>query len=275
MDKFLFDDLQLISCREYKVLQDFQFPEGWIIVLLLLSGSAEIHTPAERLVLSGGEAIIILPPSMRLALISPATASTVCFTQEFAISNQLIKTGRGYLNHVFHHPVQKIKLSKEETERLAAQITDLRKKALNGAAAPFAKEMVLLGFNLLLYEISALYVKQYPTNTGRASRKELLFLQFIEQVRLYCRQEHSVRFYADALFVTPGYLGKVVRDVSKGSAKQFIEMAIVAEAYMLLSNPSLSIAAITEALHFSSISSFSNFFKRYARVSPRIYREFI
>ncbi|WP_348823360.1 helix-turn-helix domain-containing protein [Flavobacterium aestuarii] len=79
-------------------------------------------------------------------------------------------------------------------------------------------------------------------------------------------------FYAGVLFVTSGYLNKIVKQVTGRTAKTLILEAIVVEAKNLLENSQSTVAEIAEELEFSTSSSFSIFFKRHTSLSPSQYR---
>lgn len=92
-------------------------------------------------------------------------------------------------------------------------------------------------------------------------------------MELHCAQEHSVKFYADALLITKGHLSKTVQQVTNKTVKQFIEvMRLILEAKILLQNDDLTILQIIEELHFCNSSSFSNFFRKSTFMSPSEYR---
>ena len=268
------EGLQIIDCQKYSIVAScsFAFHKDSIVLLLLLSGTLDVSDAKSIVKLTGKDIILLMPPVSINALIEPVVISAVCFTTAFAVSSKMTETGRGYLDHLFGNPTKQMQVTSKQLARFSERIHSLRKVATKKKPIQFQREIVLLLFNLVLYEYLSLMGPQ-GVFAGKPDRKEKLFLDFLELVQLHCRKEHSVKFYAESLFVTAGYLGKVVRNVTKYSAKHFIEMAIISEAYTFLADPSNSIADIADELFFTSISSFSNFFKRYAKMSPRIYRE--
>jgi AraC family transcriptional activator of pobA len=276
MVKYRLNGLQVIDCKQYNSVAacSLVFHEDWIVLLLLLSGSVDVVVAKNSLKIRDKEVILLLPPINIDALNESVVISAVCFTTEFAVFGKIIETEKGYLGHLFGNPNKQIQLTNGQSARLSERIHSLEKVAAKKKAIPFQQEIVLLLFNLVLYEYLSL-VRSQGVLSGEPSRKEKLFLDFIELVVVHFRKEHSVKFYADSLCITTGYLGRAIREMGGRSAKHFIEMAIVSEAYTLLGDQGLSIADIAEELAFSGTSTFSTFFKKAAMISPRAYRESI
>ncbi|MDY6114332.1 MAG: helix-turn-helix domain-containing protein, partial [Alloprevotella sp.] len=76
----------------------------------------------------------------------------------------------------------------------------------------------------------------------------------------------------DRLCLTPKYLSEVVKAVSGQTAGQWITTFVVSEAKRLLSDTSLSIKEIAQALHFTSQSFLGKYFKNATGLSPSDYR---
>ena len=108
-------------------------------------------------------------------------------------------------------------------------------------------------------------------NQNLARDAELNF-KFQELLAQHDKMQHTLKFYADSLFITPKYLIHAIKNASGKSPGKLIDEAIVAEAKLLLKNTSLSIATVAEELHFSDQASFSKFFKKHTGFSPLSYR---
>ena len=98
--------------------------------------------------------------------------------------------------------------------------------------------------------------------------------RFLGLVHEFAAQEHSVRFYADRLCITPKYLNKItVMHVDGLSPKKIIDDQLVAEIKVRLVNSSLSITQIAGDLNFSDQTYMSSFFRRLTGRSPADYRK--
>lgn len=104
------------------------------------------------------------------------------------------------------------------------------------------------------------------------TRQEELFERFITEVEAHYRKERSIKFYADLLCITPKYLSSVIFKVSQRLAGEWIDDYVILEAKTLLKSGRLSIQQISEQLNFPNQSFFGKFFKRYAGISPKEYK---
>jgi AraC-like DNA-binding protein len=142
----------------------------------------------------------------------------------------------------------------------------------NIASTEFENELRRISTNLLLFELKLIYAK-YVTSAGlHISRAEKIVMRFITVLSIHCRKHRTVQFYAGVLFVTSGYLNRVVKEVTGKPVKKMITEAVLAEAVNLLEDSEYTIAAIAEELEFSSLSAFDIFFKKLMHCTPSEYR---
>ena len=106
-----------------------------------------------------------------------------------------------------------------------------------------------------------------------SNRKKALFNAFLQKVEEEHRENHSVKHYADELFVTPKYLSTVVEEMSGKSAKQWINEYIALDAKVLLQSTQKDIQEISNDLNFIDVSFFGKFFKRMTGMTPKAFRE--
>ncbi len=124
-----------------------------------------------------------------------------------------------------------------------------------------------------------LWMRRNLDTGGRAGengkdRTVSLCHRFLGLVHEFAAQEHSVRFYADRLCITPRYLNKItVMHVDGLSPKKIIDDQLVAEIKVRLVNSSLSITQIAGELNFSDQTYMSSFFRRLTGRSPADYRK--
>jgi AraC-like DNA-binding protein len=95
---------------------------------------------------------------------------------------------------------------------------------------------------------------------------------FLQLVKDNFRQERQLKFYSDALCITPRYLSRVVRECTGSSASDWIERYVVLEARALLKSTNMTIQQISDYLNFPSQTFFGKYFKRRAGLSPKEYR---
>lgn len=129
----------------------------------------------------------------------------------------------------------------------------------------------------LLYEALMLLNRAYlqeasACNTDRETC-HLHLDKFIQLVNADSKEQHSVRYYADKLCITPNYLNEVVSSALNISAKQYIQNKVMDEAKRLLVYTNLPISEIAFELHFSTVSYFVRSFKQCTEETPLSYRQ--
>jgi len=104
------------------------------------------------------------------------------------------------------------------------------------------------------------------------SRRHELFCGFIRLVNAHCHEHRDMEFYANQLFLSPRYLGTLIRQESGRCAKDWIDNAVTTKAKVMLRHTNQQVAAISDKLGFPSTSFFCKFFKRLTGMTPQEYR---
>lgn len=131
---------------------------------------------------------------------------------------------------------------------------------------------IVKGFiQALLYILYASYIEQERNlkklNT-KTTRKQDLYIRFIELVKKNFAHERNIKYYAEQLYVTPRYLSQVVYKESGHYASEHIDNYVISEAKQLVIGRQYSILQISKMLNFSSISLFGRYFKKFTGYSP-------
>lgn len=104
------------------------------------------------------------------------------------------------------------------------------------------------------------------------SSEETLVNRFMMELKSNYRTTRSVKQYAEALCVTPGYLSSVLKRITGRTPLELISDYVVLEAKALLRSSDLSIQQICYRLNFPNQSAFGKYFKKIEGVSPVQYR---
>jgi len=137
---------------------------------------------------------------------------------------------------------------------------------------PYRKEITQGLLMALFYEIYNIYQGHVVQERIPKSRKEDLFERFIRSITESYKNERSVSFYADKMFLTAKHLSTVVKEVSGKTAGEWIDSLVILEAKALLKSSELSIQEIADELHFANQSFFGKYFKHHTGLSPKEYR---
>ncbi len=193
------------------------------------------------------------------------------FTKDFLLKNILnVHQLESFLFFTRNENVC-IQLDKQDAEPLL-QLYDILKNKRDNVDSPYHLEIIRSLFFGYLYEAAKIYQKGKIVTQSKFSRDAELNFKFQELLAQHDKMQHTLKFYADSLFITPKYLIHAIKNASGKSPGKLIDEAIVAEAKLLLKNTSLSIANVAEELHFSDQASFSKFFKKHTNLSPLSYR---
>lgn len=100
-------------------------------------------------------------------------------------------------------------------------------------------------------------------------RSEILFDKFMFLLNTHHTQEHSVKFYAIQMNLTPNYLSGVIKEFSGKTAAEWIDEYVILEAQTLLKFSGMTIQEIAYHLNFATQSSFGKYFKQQTGLSPK------
>ncbi|MET3019404.1 helix-turn-helix domain-containing protein [Flavobacterium hydatis] len=250
------------------------FNENYFSIILVKSGSVNLQINENKIHLFTNE-IITIPLSRFCKVLYINEPSEICvlsFTLEFAYINSLKHPHIGYFElYIAKYPA-KIALKNKDFLHLLDLFRLLFSKAKRYRKHVFKEETLMLGFNLLIYDLAERYYQFYKELNIDNTLKEKILLQFFRTLELNYKKQHGVKFYADVLCITADHLTKIVKESTQKTAKEFIVDAIILESKYLLQNQDLTIINITEELQFGNSSLFSNFFKKHTFLSPSEYR---
>jgi YesN/AraC family two-component response regulator len=69
--------------------------------------------------------------------------------------------------------------------------------------------------------------KQPPMMTDNANHQEVIRERFKNLVEGHSDKQHSVSWYANAMFISPDYLSKIIREYDGRSARAWINASII------------------------------------------------
>lgn len=111
-------------------------------------------------------------------------------------------------------------------------------------------------------------VEQEPATAQPFSRRISYVQDFMKLVHEHFRQERSVGFYADKLFISPKYLSLIIKEVTGKSAATWIDDCVILEAKNMLKYSGKNVQQIAYELNFNNQSSFGKYFKHLTGMSP-------
>lgn len=136
----------------------------------------------------------------------------------------------------------------------------------------YRNEIIYHGFNVFMFEISAILKKYRKSDHFKTTRKENLLMIFFKLLTHNFKVERSVRYYADQMFVSSKHLTKIMKELTNKTCGQIINDMVISEAKILLHDLSMSVKNVADTLHFSDQFFFSKFFKHHTGLTPSEYK---
>lgn len=243
-------------------------------ILLVKSGGLQIRLrddcfelcASDLVVLTKGLTVAILDTDPKLKLLY------VTFSIDYVIKNC---SGKALTDAAYFSSGQNIAMMKLDSKsfHLVSIIYKLMLHVnTNNETESQDMELGRVSFNLFLYKLRSIYgdiVSNYQLNFRRDDN---LVYQFLSLSGLHLKQQHSVRYYADALHVPSYRLNRVVKHITGKTAKKILEETLVMEAKKALIGTQETIASISFELGFRSSSNFSAFFQKHVGTTALEYR---
>lgn len=123
-----------------------------------------------------------------------------------------------------------------------------------------------------LWYVNNLWQQQQQREQQGFSREQQLFTRFITLVNEQAATHHTIDFYASALCLSPRYMGRLIKEVSGRSAKEWIDDAIVTGAKVRLKHSDRLVRQIADEMNFPNVSFFCKYFKRMTGLTPNEYK---
>ncbi|MFC0779962.1 helix-turn-helix domain-containing protein [Flavobacterium sp. HJSW_4] len=267
-------DIHLIKKYEAVTSGEDEFRSENLAILLIRSGSFKLKLEDVIQDLSARDLIIIPKDSdcNILEIRDRLQLYLVTFSSEFAVKNCLKKELIDSFYFFIRKEMMKASLDENEYSVLSLIYRLVYYVNLDANSGGCESELRRISLNLFLYELQVIYTKHLGNSIASFTRKENIVMEFLTILSIHYKKQHHVQFYAGALFITPIYLNRVVKEVTGKSVKLLIIEAIVSEAKILLEDIQLSLVEIAEELGFDNLSIFRIFFKKYTLLSPSDYR---
>lgn len=159
------------------------------------------------------------------------------------------------------------------SKHLERRILYEKTSSLKGPKWMVAHEFTMLIFRALVLKALDVCLENAMPSSSYNDRSDAFVYQFIVEVFNNYREHREVMFYAATMCVSPSYLSTVVKQKTGKPALQWIIDLVINEAKQELRYTNKSIKEISVNLSFSTQSFFGKYFKKYAGMSPKAYRE--
>ncbi|MFG4003303.1 AraC family transcriptional regulator [Flavobacterium aquidurense] len=269
------EGLHIYINKENIIENPFPYPfrSDSYTIMIILSGSSKIQFNLIDYTLQANDIILTSPHTVThiKEIESSVSLIGINFTMNFALSHSLNRTDVSAFEFFASKTALSLKLKESEVSILS-KLTELLHEKNTTKSTFYSKEILAHSFNLLMYQVAAIYSERYATTITKMTRKEELTSKFIKLLEENFKKERKVQFYSDLLNLTAAHLSKILKEVSGKTTGELIDAVVITEACILLANPALSISQISDELNFSDQSFFGKFFKKHIGLSPSEYR---
>ena len=273
----MFTYSELVSQLQQKnpsFLEDMRRPHKFDFFLFInhTSGGAKFKIDMEEYEVETGGNVITCTPGQIISLESVTPdfdADVMILSSQFMES--LLVYLKGTIPVRFGMMRQIVFKINEQAKQMQMIFIKAVQHVLKQTDNPFRLQMVQHVMMAIFYASDAPQSMSNKSDVIR-SNADVLSKQFLELVKENFRKERQLKFYADALCITPRYLSRVVKECTGSSAADWIERYVVLEARALLKSTTMTIQQISYELNFPSQTFFGKYFKRRVGMSPKDYR---
>lgn len=245
-------------------------------LMMILEGRLKLQINFETFDVGPDNLILFSPKSVIhiLEVIIPVRTIGMVFTDEYALKHISTFKDINVLRFLSSTEMPVLSLSQHKRSTVFSLLETIYVlNSQNDEENYYRKEKTFHYFNLLGLEVTEEYRAQIEKVGMKTSKKRETVHEFLNFLSVHVDRERTVQFYADKLFITPGHLSKLLKEVSGYTAREVIEEGVVLEARNLLMDTSLSLAQIAYKLNFSDQSFFGKFFKKKMKITPKTFRD--
>ena len=255
-DLFIMMNIRELGIDHILPGQPYRVEEGRVI--LVKEGWGRVVVNLEEIRLSPHDVLVLFPDS---------TFEIQELGEDFNLSAFNFKSGP-YLPSTSSHWHASLD---EEDWTIAGLYIDLLWREMH--REPLIEDAIAHLHTSLLFAVKHVAEKEAILRRENATRREVLFHQFLELVNTNGLKERRMEWYAGKLCITPNHLGAVVKNASGLTVMQWLNRYTIQNAKVLLRYSELSIWEIAEKLNFANPSFFSKFFKKETGMTPGQYRK--
>lgn len=141
----------------------------------------------------------------------------------------------------------------------------------------YSKDIILTNIESILKYSQRFYDRQFINRTELSgllvSKFNNILTAYLESGQITDKGLPSVKYMADQLHVSPGYLSDMLKKETGKTAIELIHTFLISEAKNLLKGVDNRVAEIANTLGFENFSYFSRFFKKETGITPNQFKK--
>ena len=248
-----------------------------ILFVLCLKGKLEVEINLQQIELSSNSLLCLGPDkiiSSKQTDFSDFEAYFLFMSPQFLRDinidmNVMNNIGRMASLKSSRQPV--LLLSDEESQLLQKYMELLHYNTIKNSDELYIKNIsrnIIASVIYQIFQFGEKYMPHERVEERPLSRRANYVQEFMRLMHENYRQERSVGFYADKLFISPKYLSLIIKEMTGRSAAEWIDECVILEAKNLLRYSGKNIQQVAYELNFTNQSSFGKYFKHLTGMSP-------
>lgn len=167
-------------------------------------------------------------------------------------------------------------LQQQQIENLTAAL-DQRLQLLQQTPNESSRQILMhiiskLG-ECLIHEIIYHFLSRQTITEDSLDNKDHILQSFVISLMENYKRNREVAYYAQLQCLTPRYFSSIIKEKSGKTPQQWIIQMVINSIKQSLLYTSKSIKELSVEFNFANQSFFGKYFKEYARMSPREFRE--
>lgn len=263
------DFIVLDDLSKFKIPNDSPIRLGAFTISLCLNGHITTDINMIRYDVQPGDMVITLPKD----IIEHKDVSSDIRGIFFIVSQRFIeeafpKIGEILPIFLYIQKYPKIELTANQCFNIQ-QFYDFFIQRLKDQSV-YRDKMISSILQALIYYITGLLINS--DKREKKERKEELLSKFIQLIIKHYKENRTLDFYAEKLFISTKYMSDIIKKTSGLTAHDWIDRYTILEAKILLRSTNKTIQEISNELNFPNHSFFSKYFKHHMGMTPKAYR---
>ncbi|WP_373775079.1 helix-turn-helix domain-containing protein [Porphyromonas loveana] len=240
-----------------------------LVFVVCTAGRLRLNMDSTAIVMREGNLLALMPRQVIQMAESEGFEGKYLFLSKEILSHSLVKMNSfvSIANKLHNKPLNHLGT---EQHVFFTSILDLIRQTLHNRNS-HKEEMIIHVLQTLFYFVDDLLSEKAESN-GKPSRANTICRNFLLLVSDHHKKEHTVKFYAEKLCLSPKHLALTVKNVMGESALKIINDFIILQAKSQLRYTDKTIQEIGYELNFSTQSFFGKYFKQHTGMSPGEYR---
>ena len=248
---------------------------GMVLLSICDRGSFKLSINGKKSTISTGD-ILICPPGVIIETVATKGRSDIKYLGiRYKAFLQSIRTGRNVwsiLMYAHSNPVFHLNESDRELTSSYYKVIEGKLKTQRGY---YYDEIIRSLLQCVIYELCVILNREMGTKEEDNSvrSKDVIFKKFMELLADGEGRYRSLKYYSEALYVTPKYLSAVTNEVCGISAHEMVLNNVANHIQRELEFSETSVKELSVRFGFPNLSSFGKFVKTRLGKSPRAFRK--